>query len=249
VVTGDYESLRAQEFHSGNHIERLAFTDNPEARDFGGWKVVYTPLLFSSDPIRSQRVLKILPHKYLPDFDSSIYVDNTVNLLRPATDIFDEVGADESTFIRHSFHATIRDEYRAVVTGEILDDPRRLLTQLEDGLKVSRNYLNLPVNWTGLMVRSHRNMSLNTALERWAMDVLIYSRRDQLSSSLHVTDTLPRVKFLEIDNLVSAWHSWPHYQDRKHSARVFQIDSRDSEDSEFDPILRKILSALDSEIN
>lgn len=71
------------------------------------------------------------------------------------------------------------------------------------------------------MLRDHRASAVQRAMEIWALHVLRYSRRDQLSLpiALHLAGLEP--KRLEWDNHVSPYHSWPHTLARKLEVRVW----------------------------
>jgi len=65
--------------------------------------------LFPMDPIRSQRMLKILPQYFLPDFDFdvSLYIDNSVILLSRPEEIFERyLRSTEFALPTHSFRDT-----------------------------------------------------------------------------------------------------------------------------------------------
>src|SRR4051794_30038711 len=68
-------------------IDFICFTDDPSLRsDFWRVRLLSRGLL---DPTRRSKQIKALPHRYLQDYDWSMYVDNTVQLKAPASELFE----------------------------------------------------------------------------------------------------------------------------------------------------------------
>src|ERR1700693_5250441 len=69
-------------------IDFVCFTDDPELRsEFWTINVMSRGLL---DPARVAKQIKALPHRFLPEYDWSLYIDNTVHLKTPPKRLFDE---------------------------------------------------------------------------------------------------------------------------------------------------------------
>ena len=69
-------------------IDFVCFTDDPDLRsDF--WKIVFLPRKLL-DPARASKQIKALPHVYLPQYDWSLYIDNTVELKVAPERLFEE---------------------------------------------------------------------------------------------------------------------------------------------------------------
>jgi hypothetical protein len=68
--------------------------------------------------------------------------------------------------------------------------------------------------WSGFMVRDHCNLQLRGALEIWALHVMRYARRDQLSINVAFRAAGIQPLPLPIDCLESEFHSWPHSHGR-----------------------------------
>jgi len=82
TLFGNYEPLNEQAVAMRSSIPFICLTDDPNLRS-DSWEVRLLTTLFGMDPIRSQRALKLLPFDYLPEFDCSLYIDNTVCLTEP----------------------------------------------------------------------------------------------------------------------------------------------------------------------
>jgi hypothetical protein len=69
-------------------IDFVCFTDDPELRsDFWTINPMSRGLL---DPARAAKQIKALPHRFLPEYDWSLYIENTVRLKTSPKRLFDE---------------------------------------------------------------------------------------------------------------------------------------------------------------
>jgi FkbM family methyltransferase len=219
-LTGGYERLNEQPVARRSNIPFICLTDDPSLRS-DTWQVRQLPMPLRDDPVRSQRILKILPHRHLGDFERSIYIDNSV-MLTAAPEKILETYAGDSSFAAplHSYREYVIDEF-AEVSTEGLDDPARVSEQLlhyqasdPDGL------LDKPF-WTAILLRDHRDARLAEALREWAAHVLRYSRRDQLSLNHVLRRAGVSARAIDIDNYASWFHTWPAILDRRNDVRRF----------------------------
>lgn len=74
---GNYETVKDPLFKDES-IEYILFTDNKNLTS-SVWKIVVLDEKLS-DPRRTSRLTKILPHRYLPPHDISIYIDSSLEL-------------------------------------------------------------------------------------------------------------------------------------------------------------------------
>ena len=216
ALLGDYEPLNEQEVARSSRLPFICLTDNPRLRS-ETWQIRQVRPLFAMDPVRSQRALKLRPHEYLPDFDASLYIDNSVLLKSKPEWLIEEYLGDSGFSVpRHGFHKSLRDEFIAVEEGG-LDDPARILEQLTHYLVEDPGVLEEQPFWTGILLRDHRNARVRAMLELWWAYVQRYSRRDQLSINVALRREGLEPQILEIDNFSSPFHSWPHIAGRKKS--------------------------------
>ena len=221
-LTGGYEPLNEQSVARDSQIPFLCMTDDPRLRS-ETWQIIPVQPLFPMDPIRSQRMLKILPHLLLPDFDfeASLYIDNSVVLLRRPEDVFDRYfSSTEFALPTHSFRDTVLDEFLEVVRLGF-DDTRRVFEQLNHLALTDLHVLRKRPYWTGVLLRRHCAVAVQRALKLWAMHVQRYSRRDQLSVNLAFDRSGLEPRRIEIDNFRSWFHEWPCVtgRDRQNAGR------------------------------
>lgn len=214
TLIGDYEKLNEQPVAANSRLPFICLTDDSELRS-ETWQIRQIEPLFGFDPIRSQRALKLLPHEHLPDFDCSLYIDNSV-ILKTVPEVLIEHHLGPSGFCvpEHSSRKTVLDEFLKV---EALgyDDEGRLFEQLNHYAMEFPDVLEEKPFWTGMLCRDHRNPKVRRMLGIWLAHVHRYSRRDQLSLNvaLRLAGLTPAV--LRLNNKESSFHSWPNGTDTR----------------------------------
>lgn len=161
-------------------IDYVCFTDDVELRS-EHWQVrlVSREML---DPARAAKRIKALPHRFLAQYEWSLYVDNTVHLKRPPGELFERyLGPARSPLVcfRHPERDCVYDEAAAVVALQF-DVPERVRAQM-----AAYRHLGYPAHaglaTTSMLLRRHRDPALVPLMERWHQQVLRHSSRDQLS--------------------------------------------------------------------
>jgi hypothetical protein len=110
-------------YEGAEDIDFICFTDDPKLSSaFWQMKVVPSGLL---DPARTAKQFKALPHRFLSDYDWSLYIDNTVRLKASPRRIFDEyLAGSPSPYVcfHHFERKCVYDEAEAVLNSKF-DDP------------------------------------------------------------------------------------------------------------------------------
>jgi FkbM family methyltransferase len=212
-LTGRYENLNEQPMAAQSAIPFLCLTDEATLQS-STWRVVKVDPVFAMDPVRSQRVLKLLPHRFLPDFDVSIYIDNSVVLTRKPEDILDRyLASSDFALPTHSFRSRLIEEFLEIAKFG-LDDPLRISEQLNHYMSSDPAALDERPYWSGIQFRRHRAHNVQHALETWAAHVQRYSRRDQLSANVAFRQSGLTPQRIEINNFGSWFHIWPSISGR-----------------------------------
>jgi hypothetical protein len=217
VLLDNYEDLNELKYDD-HSVRAICFTDSPNIKS-STWELVRVDPMFPCDPIRSQRMLKILGHPMLLAFDEWLYIDNTVRLLQSPSKILGEILKEHDLAIpSHSFRTSLRDEF-AVVKESRLDSHEVLDEQLSHYEATYPSSLaNRPL-WTGIFAR-RPTLSILAWSDTWAKHVLRYSRRDQLSVNVALEINNINFNRIELDNYSSDFHEWPIHNNRKDSKRV-----------------------------
>lgn len=209
ALYGDLDQLPEQPVRSKSALDFIAFVGDPRLTS-DTWTVRHLPPRLPGDSVRSARFAKLHPHLLLKEYDASLYIDCTVLLKRTPEALFDGLlfGQTETmACLRNSYRDNVADEALAIVDLGY-GDPEACLRQLI-AYAHARYRGDVPLMWTGLLLRFHHDARVVAAMETWWEHVLRYSRRDQLSFS-YVAEMLD-FPFLAhaLDNEDSTWHRWP----------------------------------------
>lgn len=216
TLIGDYEKLNEQPVALSSRLPFVCLTDDHSLQS-KTWQLRHVKPLFGMDFVRSQRVLKLRPHEYLPTFDRSLYIDNSVVLkIEPERLIDQYLGASGLSLFRHSFRDSVLDEFLEVAAAG-LDDHGRVFEQLSHYMIGRPDILQEVPYWTGIMFRDHRNLKVQAMLDLWWAHVQRYSRRDQLSINFAFSQAGLQPDVLQMDISGSWFHSWPHIVGRDRS--------------------------------
>ncbi len=212
ALIGGYEVLREEPLARQSALPFLCFTDDPDLTS-DTWEVVHVDLRLPADSTRSARALKILGHPRLDEFDETLWVDNTVELLQAPDELFDQwlANADVAAPL-HSYRASVLAEAEAVLDAG-LDDFARVYEQLAHYVAQDRDSVEENPHWTGMVAR-RRTDHTERAMLAWWEDVLRYSRRDQLSFVPTMRANGIRLHSVPLDSFGSAWHAWPRAEGR-----------------------------------
>jgi hypothetical protein len=210
ALVGGYERLNEQPVAAGSSVRFICFTDDPELRS-ESWEIRLFEPVFPRDAIRSQRDVKLRPHYYLTEFARSLYIDNSVILKAPPETLLNMLAEapDGVVMAPHSFRKTVLDEFLEVARLG-MEDNSRIFEQLNHYLLSDADALDEQPWWGGIIVRVHDAPKLISASDIWAMHVMRYSRRDQLSVNIAFRMAGLKPLPLNIDTFVSNLHSWPH---------------------------------------
>lgn len=167
-------------YDRADNIDFICFTDDDELRsEFWTMRYAESGML---DPALAAKQIKALAHRFLPEYDYSLYVDNTLRLKASPRRIFDEFLANAPSSLvcfRHPHRKCVYDEAQVVIKAGY-DDPRRVRAQMRlyRGLGYpAKNGLAT----TSFLLRRHHDPMLRSVMEQWHQQVLCHSKRDQLS--------------------------------------------------------------------
>ena len=226
ALIGGYERPIPQILEASADIEMVMFTDTPSKFEASSpWTVVKVDPRFPTDPVRSARYLKTVGHPELDQYDCTIWADNRVVLKPAALALVDLLDRYDLVLPDHSGRATIRDEYSEVIASGY-DDPARVRSTYS----LSKAYgvdLDTRPLWTGILLR-RRNDRVAECMRLWMDNILVGSRRDQLSIHAALSNVPLATHVLDIDNVESAFHQWiPVPQiSRKRAVQAWRPPSR-----------------------
>ena len=205
VITGNYDTIK-QPMVLTPGIEYYLFTNNPEIKDAGVWKVVQIPSeqwqgrTERENNILLSRKVKMLPHKYLPkECELSIYVDADMLIKEPLTKLIRDLRKTFFAACRHSYCASVKEEIQDLLNKKMVDEQqihqqwqRYVEWGFEDDLGISEN---------GLLIRRHNDARIVKLMELWWKEYQKGCLRDQVSlmPCIYRTDFMPYFQFIEMD--------------------------------------------------
>jgi hypothetical protein len=212
---GDYERLSVQPVAWFSKVPFICFTDNPRLRS-RSWTIVPVDPFVPNDPARSSRHPKICAHRYLADYDLSLYIDNSVRLRRTPEAIFRNLFHSQPhkmACMHHSFRTTVREEFEAV--RQLAFDPDHVLdAQIAAYEGAGRSLDEKPI-WGGFLMRRHKDEDVVRCMERWFQEVSQRSRRDQLSFNYAAEQSGLSFTAHAFEIHKTPFHKWPVSKGRR----------------------------------
>ncbi len=223
ALIGRYEMLHEQPLATTSDLPFICLTDDPDLVS-ETWDVRLVEPRFPMDPIRSARELKIVGSPQVDGYDETLWVDARVVLRTDPGEILDSWLAEADVAIpRHSYRKDVVTEFEEVLLGGF-DEHARLYEQLSHYAAIAPEELEAPVPWTGIIARRHTSQ-VRAAMEHWFLDLVRYSRRDQLSVRRALSAAGIEENSVEIDSWGSDVHTWMDAVGRDGRPAVFRLSS------------------------
>ena len=214
-LIGEHEGLNKQPQIKNSKIRHVCLTDDKNLKS-SDWEILFVNRIFPADAHRSQRYFKIKPHLFFPDYEYSLYIDNTVVLKKNAEIFIEMVINDCSINLQkpflslpyHSFRDDLLSEFNECSNLK-LDKQIKIYNQLIDYSKVNINLLKRKPYWAGILFRNHNNSQLINFSEIWFANLCKYSKRDQLSIMYSANQAELTISGFNLNNALSEFHKWP----------------------------------------
>lgn len=218
-ITGEYELLD-DPFVMSDGYDYVCFTNYSRiASDI--WELRPIPEeLNGLSEVKKQRCIKINPHKYLPEYDLSIWVDGSVKLQKDVNDFVAKFCKDGNIFIpEHPTRKCIYDEMDACI---------KLKKDTQANIQVQREKYtkeNFPKNYglvqSNIIIRRHNEPDCVKLMETWWAEVKNYSHRDQLSFD-YARWKNPNVKvvFLDKGTCKTEYFKWDNSHGKKKQGKL-----------------------------
>lgn len=209
---GRYEALNEQPISAMSNWDFVCFTDRSDVKS-ETWQVL-TIITQGLDASRESRRPKLLPHRFLADYDLSLYIDNSVILRQLPEEIVDNYGIGDADFccFKHPWRDCTYDEAEEIIAGQI-DDEARVREQMD-----FYEACGLPRR-AGLvagtfLLRKHNDAQVIAHGEDWYAHVLRFSKRDQLAFQFNARRHLLKYRALDLDLASNPIFSWPMHNQR-----------------------------------
>lgn len=184
IVTNSYDSVKPVKNYPGFRF--WLFSDN-ESLVIPGWET--KPLPKSDNPIKQQRLVKINSCIYTPGFETTIYMDGNMELIKNPAEFLDECFTGGFLTTQHPKRFTIREEGKEILRRQ-KDLPENVERTLAFAAEVGYGD-DLGLFETMVLVRD-KSEEVAALEEKWGNLLETYSHRDQLS--LPIASFLTSVK-------------------------------------------------------
>ncbi len=205
AIFGGKDKLNEPEFISPD-CDYVCFTDSDLQSRI--WKIKKVKPEIKNDSVRSAKVYKILPHKYFPDYDCSVWVDGNLLIKGDVTKLIDKylkelkmAAFDHANYksdpghtklqmitssifrkfpyARHCAYEEARELIISAEKGKQKDDPEIIKKQM-----IRYREEGYPENNSliqgAFLIRKHNDQEVVKVMKDWWGEIINYSRRDQL---------------------------------------------------------------------
>lgn len=180
-ILGNYDTLR-QPLVVNDDVDYICFTDSSTKEKIGVWQIRQVPDELKYLPIvKQQRILKICPHRYLKEYDISIWIDGNFQIICDIDKFIDQYDLDKNPIYTriHLIRKCIYKEADACISfGK---DSRQTIQKQIQRYRDEGYPENIGMVETGIMLRKHNDPKCQLICNMWASEVLKGSHRDQLS--------------------------------------------------------------------
>ena len=197
-ITGDYDVI--QTIKTKEQIfDFICFTDKPNKtiKD-AGWKILPIPSeLNGLSNVKKQRLIKICPHRYLKDYNVSLWVDANIAINGSLFSFIEKYDLSKFSVYtcKHPLRDCIYDEEKACIklNKDVVENTHKQIEVFKnDGFPEHSGLAE-----TGIILRKHTDPSCINLMETWAKILIDGSHRDQLSFDYSCWKTNVRYGYLK----------------------------------------------------
>ncbi|RAP47569.1 MAG: hypothetical protein BZ135_02025 [Methanosphaera sp. rholeuAM6] len=177
ALTGNYDELVTPSVRNPK-FDYICFTDNPNLKS-NFWTIQLMEDL-ELDSVRKARHYKILPHKYLKDYDYSLWIDANFDIIGDVEEYIAKHSKNHKLLaMKHDLRDDIYDEAEACKKLE--KDDQEIINKQIDRYKEDNYPQHNGLVASGILFRKHNDHKIKLIMNDWYSEVYNYSKRDQLS--------------------------------------------------------------------
>jgi hypothetical protein len=166
-----------------SNVDYILFTDNLNLK-IKGWNVrsIDSALLAEFGLSKTNRYYKFFPHKFLADYDVSIYIDGSIRIIGSLKNLFQDFLTSDSEIglLKHPLRETVSEEVEACIERNKVKSAEKLrgeyLLYLTDGFLDKQGMTE-----NGVIIRLHNSPKVIEAMELWWAYLATSAGRDQIS--------------------------------------------------------------------
>ncbi len=170
------------------------------------WKIRKCLPLYE-DNTRTARKYKVLPHRFLSEYDVSIWVDSNLLIIGNSIDFINKNLKSNLAIFDHincyDKRNCIYQEAEAIFSlgkqnGKYKDDPNVISKQMN--YYMSNGYIgNNGLVSSGIIIRKHNSSDVKECMENWWNQIKLFSKRDQLSFNYCAHQTKLKFDYINDD--------------------------------------------------
>jgi hypothetical protein len=206
-IIGEYDNLK-EVAQPEKNIEYICFSDMPlESKT---WKVKPIPsFLKTFSPAKIARCIKILPHLFLSEYSTSLWVDGSIEVLGGVKEFIDQNLKDYFAIPKHPDRICVYEEAEAVI--RLNKDAPEIVERQINEYRNNGYPSNNGMVQSGIIIRNHNDKRCIMLSEIWWKEVKEYSKRDQLSFNYCIWKKNVTIDILNPNIMVSEnFQIWKH---------------------------------------
>ena len=200
-ISGNYDNIK-DILNKEENIDYICFSDQDIVDS--NWKVKKIPeFLNYLDETKRARCLKILPHLFLPEYEISIWIDGSIEVLGSINKLISENLNNYFSICKHPDRTCTFEEANSVIS--LKKDTKEVVME-----QMSRyESLGYPKNngmvQSGIIIRKHNEEECKKISNNWWPEVLKGSKRDQLSFNFSIWNKEYKIDIMRPSLLVSEY--------------------------------------------
>ena len=202
-ISGQYDNLIEPLFVSKG-VDYVCFTDQSFYSTI--WQIRPIPEeLNNLSQVKKQRYIKVNAHKYLSDYETSVWVDANITIKGDMNYLINICKWSLSTITvpKHPIRSCIYEEAKAVIQynkdkNEVVQP--QILKYKQEGFPENYGMVQ-----TGIMFRKHNDPKCIKLMETWWNEIEQHSHRDQLSFNYAVWKTGIGFNYIDKNIFSSEW--------------------------------------------
>jgi len=208
-IVGNYDILK-EVVHMEKNIEYICFTD--QTIESKTWKIKPIPdFLKSFEPAKIARCMKILPHLFLQEYNISLWVDGSIQILGEIKSFIDENLKNYFAIPKHPDRVCVYEEADAII--KLNKDSDKIVEKQIAQYKNKKYPQNNGMVQSGIIIRKHNDKRCIIIGELWWKEVRTYSKRDQLSFNYSIWKKNVIINILNPNIIVGKnFQIWTHMQ-------------------------------------
>lgn len=176
-ISGNYDNLK-EVVEPEYNIDYVCFTDSDISSNT--WEIRKIPeFLIFLEPTKRARCLKILPHLFLEDYKTSVWVDGAIEVLGNINELINLKLKNNFAISKHPDRSCIYQEALKII--EMNKDSEEIVNKQINKYRKMNYPENFGLVQSGVIIRNHNKKEVIEFCELWWNELLKNSKRDQLS--------------------------------------------------------------------